>query len=180
MQLCSVEQCTHTLPRRHLESNWRCAPSSRNPPLLETLAWSSAPWDTAPCFMRQSCIVSTDLNTAVLCLFVFIDNQIHDWYSSRGIVSWITGKVFFCFNLAVRIVWEVWLCLSFVTKEWNKGSSFFGAFMLAIFMLFRLLIYIVIHDLLSFILVAYSIFFLSHLKKKNQCVEKSDKSTNFF
>ena len=24
MQLCSVECCSHTLPRQHLESNWRC------------------------------------------------------------------------------------------------------------------------------------------------------------
>ena len=41
MQLCSVEHCSHTLSRRRLGSNWRCAPSSHkpsNPTLLETLA----------------------------------------------------------------------------------------------------------------------------------------------
>ena len=38
MQLYSVEHCSLTLTRRHVESNWQCAPSSRNPTLLETLA----------------------------------------------------------------------------------------------------------------------------------------------
>ena len=45
MKLCSMKHCSQTLPRRHLESNWRCAPSSRKPSyptLLETLA---TPWN---------------------------------------------------------------------------------------------------------------------------------------
>ena len=40
MQLCCMEHCSHTLPRRHLESNWRYSHNSRNPSyatLLETL-----------------------------------------------------------------------------------------------------------------------------------------------
>ena len=52
MQLCFVEHCSQILLWRHLESNWRCAPSSRNPTLLETLA---TPWDSVEQCSTRRC-----------------------------------------------------------------------------------------------------------------------------
>ena len=69
MQLCSVKHGSQTLPRRHLESNRRCSPSSRLAirAIRQCLqhpetAWSSAPWRRCCCFMEQSCLVFNKTN----------------------------------------------------------------------------------------------------------------------
>ena len=57
-QVCSMEHCSQTLPLRHLESNWRCAPSSLNPAIRHCwkhlqhpgAAWGIAPWGHCPLF----------------------------------------------------------------------------------------------------------------------------------
>ena len=66
MQLCCLEHWYHTLPRRHLASNWRCAPRSRNPTLLETFCNSlkqrgAVSWGHCPLFHRAK-LVRLDWN----------------------------------------------------------------------------------------------------------------------
>ena len=132
MQLCSVEHCFQILSRRHLENNWRCAPSSTNPSypiLLETLA---TPWNSVgQCSLETLYLVSSSkvassgltlrlwksvlllISQCIKCIFISIDHKTYSLWLHLSTVLYSIRNLRFVDQKRQEVLFNYKLFLAF-------------------------------------------------------------------